>query len=160
MHLNVEVPLWPHRMAPPTGSTCTCFRLRRAARQVSQVYDRELAAVDLSLNEYSILRHAERGTCQLGELADSLGMERTTLTRNLRPLLEAGWLRETRGEDARQRVISITSSGRKRIANAKPHWQRAQQAIEAAFGASRTTRLREDLDRLDAALRHHAGIPA
>ena len=147
-------------MTSPTGSTCTCFRLRRAARQVSQVYDRELAAVDLSLNEYSILRHAERGTCLLGELADSLGMERTTLTRNLRPLLEAGWLRETRGEDARQRVISISASGRKRIASAKPHWQRAQRSIETAFGAAQTTRLREDLDLLDAALRHHSGAAA
>lgn len=147
-------------MTSATGSTCTCFRLRRAARQVSQVYDRELATVDLSLNEYSILRHAERGTCQLGELADSLGMERTTLTRNLRPLLEAGWLREARGEDARQRVISITASGRRRIASAKPHWQRAQHSIEAAFGVEQTTRLREDLDLLDAALRHHAGIAA
>lgn len=144
-------------MISPTGSTCTCFRLRRAARQVSQVYDRELAAVDLSLNEYSILRHAERGDCLLGGLADSLGMERTTLTRNLRPLLEAGWLREARGEDARQRVISITASGRKRIASAKPHWQRAQQSIEAAFGAVRTTRLREDLDRLNIALRQYSG---
>ena len=152
--------LGTHPMTSQAGSTCTCFRLRRAARQVSQVYDRELAAVDLSLNEYSILRHAGRGTCQLGELADSLGMERTTLTRNLRPLLDAGWLREARGEDARQRVISITASGRKRIASAKPHWQRAQQSIEAAFGAVQTTRLRKDLDRLDAALRHHAGAMA
>ena len=147
-------------MPSSSESVCTCFRLRRAARQVSQIYDHELAAVGLSLNEYSILRHAERGPRLLGELADSLGMERTTLTRNLKPLLEAGWLKESRGEDARQRLISISASGRKRIASAKPHWLRAQQRIEALYGAARTDRLRKDLDLLDNALRQQPGIAA
>ncbi len=148
-------------MTSSSDSVCTCFRLRRAARQVSQIYDHELAAAGLSLNEYSILRHAERGGPRLlGELADSLGMERTTLTRNLKPLLEAGWLKEVRGEDARQRLISVTASGRKRIAGAKPHWLRAQRRIEASYGAARTDRLRMDLDLLDAALRHESGIAA
>lgn len=148
-------------MPTPSDSVCTCFRLRRAARQVSQIYDRELAAAGLSLNEYSILRHAERGGPRLlGELADSLGMERTTLTRNLKPLLEAGWLKEARGEDARQRLISVTASGHKRIASAKPHWLRAQRRIEASYGAARTDRLRMDLDLLDTALRNESGIAA
>ena len=140
-------------MTPAADSICTCFRLRRAARQVSQIYDRELAAVDLSLNEYSILRHAESETRLLGELADALGMERTTLTRNLKPLLEAGWLKENRGEDARQRIISITASGRRRLASARPYWQRAQAHIDSRFGSAKIRRLREDLDLLDSALR-------
>ncbi len=144
-------------MPSSSDSVCTCFRLRRAARQVSQIYDHELAAAGLSLNEYSILRHAEYGGPRLlGELADSLGMERTTLTRNLKPLLEAGWLKQARGEDARQRLISVTASGRKRIASAKPHWLRAQQRIEASYGAASTDRLRTDLDLLDNALRHES----
>jgi DNA-binding MarR family transcriptional regulator len=82
------------------------------------------------------------------------------LTRNLKPLLEAGWLKESRGEDARQRLISITAGGRKRIASAKPHWLRAQQHIEALYGVARTDRLREDLDLLDNALRRSPGIAA
>lgn len=138
---------------PPPPSTCTCFHLRRAARQVSQIYDRELAAVELSLNEYSILRHAQRGARLLGELAESLGMDRTTLTRNLRPLLSAGLLRQTRGEDARQRVISLTAKGERRLGSAQPHWQRAQQRIDASFGAAASAGLRQTLQRLDAALR-------
>ena len=140
-------------MATHRSSSCTCFQLRRAARQVSQVYDHELAAVDLSLNEYSILRHTQAGPRLLGELADLLGMERTTLTRNLRPLLDAGWLQEARGDDARQRVVSLTPSGRKRIDSAKPHWQRAQARIESLFGKAATARLRDDLDVLATALR-------
>ena len=136
----------------PFPSTCTCFRLRRAARQVSQVYDRELAAVDLSLNEYSILRRA-RDPKTLSALAEALGMERTTLTRNLRPLIDAGWIKEARGEDARQRVISLTASGSKRIARALPYWQRAQQQIDALYGDARTERLRGDLEHLNLVLR-------
>lgn len=147
-------------MPTTPSSTCTCFQLRRAARQVSQVYDRALAVVDLSLNEYSILRHARREPCLLGALADSLGMERTTLTRNLRPLIDAGWLQETRGEDARQRVISITASGLKRLADAKPHWQRAQKRIDQLFGSGPAARLRADLDLLDRSLRNNAEASA
>lgn len=144
---------------PPPPSLCTCFHLRRAARQVSQIYDHELAAVQLSLNEYSILRHAQRGTRLIGELADSLGMDRTTLTRNLRPLLGAGLLRESRGEDARQRVIALTARGARRLGSAQPHWQRAQQRIDASFGAAASAGLRQTLQQLDAALRR-AGADA
>jgi DNA-binding MarR family transcriptional regulator len=147
-------------MTLPADSVCTCFRLRRAARQVSQIYDRELAVVDLSLNEYSILRHTERNARLLGELAESLGMERTTLTRNLKPLLDAGWLKESRGEDARQRFIAITAGGRRRLVSARPHWQRAQQYIDSSFGTIRAKRLREDLDLLDAVLRSPPGVSA
>ena len=71
------------------GPRCTCFSLRRASRRATQVYDRELAEVGLSLNGYSILRRA-RDAKPLGELAEELGMDRTTLTRNLKPLLQSG----------------------------------------------------------------------
>ena len=147
-------------MATVSSSRCTCFHLRRAARQVSQVYDRELAAVDLSLNEYSILRRAEPLPRTLGELAATAGMDRSTLTRNLKPLIEAGWLKETRGEDARQRVIAITASGRKRIAKAVPHWQSAQQRLQALYGEQATLRLNADLDALDQALNVLPGADA
>ncbi|HSX63307.1 MAG TPA: MarR family transcriptional regulator, partial [Pseudoxanthomonas sp.] len=90
------------------ASPCTCFHLRRASRLTTQLYDHELAAVGLSLNQYSILRRSERQPRRLGELADELGMDRTTLTRNLKPLLQAALLQQTRGEDARQRLIGIT----------------------------------------------------
>ncbi|HVK50402.1 MAG TPA: helix-turn-helix domain-containing protein, partial [Pseudoxanthomonas sp.] len=80
-----------------SSSPCTCFHLRRATRRVSQIYDRELAAVDLSLNEYSILRRTSEAPRALGDLADALGMDRSTLSRNLKPLLDEGWLLEVRG---------------------------------------------------------------
>lgn len=139
--------------AIPLPSPCTCFRLRRAARQVSQMYDRELSVVDLSLNEYSILRRVAPSPRSLGELADLAGMDRSTLNRNLKPLLDAGWLKEARGPDARQRLIAITSSGRARIAKAMPCWQRAQTRLESLYGVAETQRLNADLDALERAVR-------
>ena len=129
-------------------SPCTCFHLRRATRRVTQIYDRELAAVELSLNQYSILRRAGESPRTLGSLADELGMDRTTLTRNLKPLLAAGLLVETRGEDARQRLLRLADAGRARLQAARPHWQRAQHAIDEAFGSEAVARLHADLETL------------
>lgn len=145
---------------PATSSLCTCFRLRRASRRVTQVYDRELAAVSLSLNQYSILRRTEREPRVLGGLAEELGMDRTTLTRNLSPLMDAGLLETVRGKDARQRVIALTDEGRARLATAKPCWQRAQAVIDTMLGETGIQHLHGELDRLDGLLRQHLGEAA
>ena len=138
-------------MTSSDPSPCTCFRLRRAARQVSQLYDQALSGAGLSVNQYSILRHA-RTPRTLGELATRLGMDRTTLTRNAQPLLRAGWLEEARGMDPRQRVLSITAAGRERLEQARPLWRRAQQRVDALLGSTVRDRLHADLDALDDAL--------
>jgi DNA-binding MarR family transcriptional regulator len=145
---------------PAASSLCTCFRLRRASRLVTQVYDRELAAVGLSLNQYSILRRTEREPRVLGGLAEELGMDRTTLTRNLSPLMDAGLLETARGKDARQRVIALTDEGRSRLAAAKPLWQRAQSVINAMLGETGVQQLHDELDRLDDRLRQLLGEAA
>lgn len=133
------------------SSPCTCFQLRRAARRVSQVYDRHLAAAELSLNAYSILRRSSQPR-PLGELADALGMDRTTLTRNLKPLLEAGLLSAAPGVDSRQRQVQISAAGKRRLQKAFPLWQQAQQEVETRFGSARTTTLNQQLEALTQAL--------
>lgn len=148
-------------MSPsPAPSVCTCFRLRRASRRVTQVYDHELAGVGLSLNQYSILRRTEREPRALGGLAEELGMDRTTLTRNLAPLVDAGLLETVRGEDARQRLVALTTEGRTRLTRAKPRWQRAQAVIDGLMGDDAVQRLHGELDRLDGLLRRHLGEAA
>mgnify|MGYP003603122525 CR=1 FL=1 len=165
-------------MTPParssTPSQCTCFRLRRASRRVTQVYDHALAPVGLSLNQYSILRRSEREPRVLGELADELGMDRTTLTRNLSPLVDAGLVEAVRGRDARQRMVTVTAPGRDRLAAAKPRWRRAQTVIDTLareaqrpdvhidpmLGEAGIACLHRDLDHLDELLRHHLGLAA
>ena len=134
-----------------TSSPCTCFQLRRATRRVSQLYDRHLAAADLSLNAYSILRRSSQPR-PLGELADALGMDRTTLTRNLKPLLEAGLLSSTPGADSRQRQLLITAAGKRRLQKAFPLWQQAQQEVENVFGSARIADLNQQLEALTRSL--------
>lgn len=137
---------------PSASSPCTCFHLRRATRRVTQIYDHELAAVDLSLNQYSILRRTGQAPRSLGSLAEALGMDRSTLSRNLKPLLQAGLLAETRGTDARQRLLQSSASGRARLDAARPHWRRAQARIEQAYGSTAVARLHADLQALTDAL--------
>ncbi|NHF67668.1 MarR family winged helix-turn-helix transcriptional regulator [Xanthomonas hortorum] len=132
-------------------SGCTCFQLRRAARRTSQLYDRALAPVGLSLNEYSILRRLDAAQ-SLGALAHTLGMDRTTLTRNLKPLLAAGWIKTQRGEDARQKWLVLSRSGRGLLVRARPHWLAAQEQLEALFGTAPTAQLHATLERLDGLL--------
>ncbi|NYH49168.1 UNVERIFIED_ORG: DNA-binding MarR family transcriptional regulator [Xanthomonas campestris] len=105
----------------------------------------------LSLNEYSILRRLVSAQ-PLGALAHSLGMDRTTLTRNLKPLLAAGWVQARRGEDARQKLVVLSRSGRGLLVRALPHWQRAQTQLETLFGSASTAQLHATLMQLDAAL--------
>ena len=144
----------------PTSSVCTWFRLRGPSRRVTQVYDHELASAGLSLNQYSILRRTEREPRVLGGLAEELGMDRTTLTRNLSPLMDAGLLETVRGKDARQRVIALTEEGRVRLAAAKPLWHQAQSVIDTMLGEAAVQRLHGELDRLDSLLRQHLGDAA
>jgi len=134
-----------------SNSRCTCFLLRRAARRTSQFYDRALAPLGLSLNEYSILRRAHEPTA-LGELAERVGMDRSTLSRNLRPMLAAGWIEQRRGDDARRRVIAASAAGRQLLRRAEPLWQRAQTQLEDWAGADAVAALHSQLQQLEDAL--------
>lgn len=119
----------------PPVSHCTCFRLRKLTRLVTQRYDRALAPLGLNLNQYSILRRAAREPRPIGDLARELGMDRTTLSRDIRPLSAAGWLELVTGAaDARQRCIRVTAAGAALLEDAQPRWREAQDAIDALLG--------------------------
>ena len=133
-------------MDAPPPSPCTCFRLRKLARLVSQRYDRELASAGLTLNQYSILRRAARVPQAIGALARELGMDRTTLTRDLRPLMAAGWVELVPGPDARQRQVRVTPAGQAVAAAARPSWRRAQDAVERQLGTAVVEQLHRQLD--------------
>ena len=122
---------------------CTCALLRRLNRRLTAVYDRALAPLGLRVTQYSLLSTLRR-TPQptLTELAALLDMDRTTLTRNLRPLVEAGWVRMRQsGQDARARSAALTPAGRDLLEAARPLWRRAQDEINATIGRSEVARL-------------------
>lgn len=130
----------------PIATPCTCFRLRKLSRLMSQRYDRRLAEAGLNINQYSLLRRAGLESRGIGELAKEMGMDRTTLTRDLKPLVASGWVAVAPGEDARRRVVTVTAAGRRAIERAKPLWRLAQDEIENAIGDTATQRLHAQLD--------------
>ncbi len=110
-------------------SDCVMFNLRRAARMVSRRYEEALRPVGLRAGQFSILiALSQQPQVPLGALADGLGMERTTLTRNLRPMIRRGLLADSPDRnDARVRLLSLTDEGRALLKRASPLWQKAQE---------------------------------
>ncbi|CAN5161723.1 MarR family transcriptional regulator [soil metagenome] len=128
-----------------SSQRCTCFALRKLTRTVSRLYDQHLAAVGLKTTQYSLLKNIAIAPLPVAELAARIGTERTTVTRNLKPLIDAGWVGLNPGADTRQRIVSITSSGRAKIRSARQAWLRAQAELETLLG-------------IDTVLALHAGI--
>lgn len=131
---------------PASPHGCSCFRLRRLARAMSRLYDQHLAAAGLKTTQYSVLANAGRAALPVAELAERLGTERTTLTRNLKPLCEAGWIVLVPGEDSRQRIVTITDAGRAKLKQAWPYWRAAQDAFERQLGTGTVRQLHDRLD--------------
>jgi DNA-binding MarR family transcriptional regulator len=124
-----------------------------ATRVVARHYDRALAPVGLTAGSYSILARLDReGAQPLGSLAGSLAMDRTTLSREIAPLVERGLVGVRPGErDRRQKVLSMTRSGRALVKRARPHWAEAQAELANAFGLERTDELIGELYELTGA---------
>lgn len=136
---------------------CTNLKLRQFMRRVSQFYDAEMAQVGLKTTQYSLLSYVDKlGPVRPGELAEGLKMDASTLTRNLRPLVDAGWVVVSAGEDARSRLVSLTPAGREKRAEAKRRWKVAQEGINRLLGEDQVVALHalidasmEKLDPLD-----------
>jgi DNA-binding MarR family transcriptional regulator len=136
------------RTAPHSISGCTCSKLRRLTRRVTAVYDRALAEVGMRVTQYSVLGQLRRlAGASMSELADALDMDRTTLTRNLKPLLEAGWVQvQASKSDARMRSVQLTPAGEKQLQLAKKHWRRAQNEVNVTIGEQRIGELHALID--------------
>lgn len=125
---------------------CTCFKLRKLTRAMSRVYDHHMAGVGLKTTQYSVLKNVGQEALPVAELADRLGIERTTMTRNLKPLIEAGWITLEAGADSRQRIVTITAAGRAKVKQAYGAWRRAQTEFETLIGAANVRALHAQLD--------------
>jgi DNA-binding MarR family transcriptional regulator len=111
-------------------TACACFAVRRAARVITQQYDRALRPAGLRATQFSLLTMlGVGGPLPLSRVADRLGMERTTLTRNLKPLIDAGLIGVEHGDDRRVRTIFITAKGHRAAVAALPDWRKAQRDV-------------------------------
>ena len=123
---------------------------------MTSFYDQHLRHTGLKLSQYSVLVTLSHQQQTLLELADRLEMDRTTLTRSLKPLLEKGWVAQVAGSDARQRLLVLTPEGHAFREQAKARWRDAQLALEARLGrefvATLNAQLEQGLSQLKPAL--------
>lgn len=128
-------------------SQCTLLRLRRTTRRVTQIYDRHLAPLGLRVTQYSVLGSLiVQAPIAIGAFAEIMGMDRTTLTRNIRPLIRAGWIELIAGDDRRLRTITVTSEGKAMFRRAIPLWRQAESELREAVGADAISQLQRLLD--------------
>jgi DNA-binding MarR family transcriptional regulator len=117
-------------------------------RRVSQHYDAELAKVGLKATQYSLLSHVARlGPLRPGELAHSMAIDASTLTRNLKPLVAAGLISVAPGADARSHAVAITESGSNKRKDAQRYWKAAQDGLDALLGVENVTAMHALIER-------------
>ena len=133
--------------SPTTLNSCNCFALRQAARHVTKLYERHLAPADLTSAQFSILGAlGEAGEMTMAELANALVMDRTTLLRAIQPLQRDEFLTSrSSDDDPRLLVISLTSAGERKLKQAFPLWEKAQEEFETEIGSREAAQLRRSL---------------
>jgi DNA-binding MarR family transcriptional regulator len=136
-----------------TAEDCAYATLRRLTRCVACHFDAELARAGLKTTQLTVLTEVLRlQPVRPGELARALGIDPSTLTRNLKPLLAAGWVELGPGSDARSRTIRITCAGRAKQAEAQELLLVARRCMDEKLGARRIAELKalmnESLDIL------------
>jgi len=136
--------------SPIADAACSCGRLRRASRALTQFYDDALAPSGLSVTQFSLLSNLARiGTMRMSDFAEAYLVDRTALGRMLDPLVERGYVEIVRGRDARTREASITREGRSALAAARGAWKRAQGQVARKLGPERLEALIGTLAELE-----------
>ena len=132
---------------------CTNLKLRQLMRRVAQRYDAEVGQVGLKGTQYSLLSHVIKlGPIRPVDLAASMNVDASTLSRNLKPLVAAGWLTLEAGADGRSRLVQATDAGREKRIEAQRRWRIAQEAINATLGPQRVVALHALIDEAMQAL--------
>lgn len=128
---------------------CVGFNTRRATRLITQYYDKALVPAGIRSTQYSLLSLLSMmGEAPMQEVAYVLAMDRTTLTRNLNPLVRKGLVKVTVGSDRRARPLAITPKGKSTLEKALPYWQQAQSQIVETIGSEQWDLMMQGLHRI------------
>ncbi|MCI0330417.1 MAG: MarR family winged helix-turn-helix transcriptional regulator [candidate division Zixibacteria bacterium] len=129
-------------------SECTCFNLRKASRAVTQMYEAALEPAGLRAPQFGILAAvAATKSVTITRLAEILVMDRTTLTRNLKPLTSRRLVKVLPGADRRSKKVELTKKGSETLLRAVPLHKGAQARIESGLDGQWPNML-SDLTRL------------
>lgn len=128
--------------------SCTCSELRRAARAVTLLYDNAFRSSGLLSTQLGVLHVIYKSdSIRISHLAKELGMDRTTLTRNLSVLERQGFIKISSGKDNRTRIVAITSKGRTTVAKAIPLWNEVQRKVKQNMGETLWNELMDNLSQ-------------
>lgn len=126
---------------------CSSSKVRELMRSLAQHYDAEVARSGIKTTQYALLsRVAEFGPLRPVDLAEIMKMTASTLSRNLQPLVHAGWIDIARGEDARSHLVSLTPAGLAKRQEASQYWRAAQRKLNARVGPERVLALHGLID--------------
>ncbi len=132
---------------------CVCFNLRWVTRVMTQFFEAELRRQGIRATQAPILLALNaKDDWNMAELSDWLGMERTTLVRNLRPLQRDGLVTTGGGGRGRRVELAITAKGRKQVEQFMPAWRAAQSAVVKTLGEKRWSAILSDLETAALAL--------
>ena len=125
---------------------CACATLRKTSRTITRLYDEALKPSGLLATQYMVLVAIQKEhPVTIGQLAEIMVMDRTTLTRNLKPLEKSGLIVNGKGEDQRTHVVSLTLKGKTAVEKAFPMWRKAQTHVATTLGPKRLVHLLSDL---------------
>lgn len=131
------------------AQSCAAANVRRASRAVTKLYGQFMAETGLEPTQYSLLVACSlTGGATVSKLAAAFVMDRSALARNLAIMQKRGLVKIKPGEDRRTRKVTLTPFGDSTLANAMPHWRKAQGAVETQFGAERLQKLLTELRAL------------
>ena len=132
---------------------CVCFNLRWVTRAVTQFYDAEMRRHGIRPTQGTILLALNaKESWAMAELSYCLGLERTSLARNLQPLERDGLVTADGGGRGRRVELAITTKGRKQVEKFMPAWRSAQSAVVKTLGEQRWSAILSDLETAALAL--------
>jgi len=131
------------------NADCCCLHFRKITRAITQMYDKYLESTNIRITQFTLLvALASTRAKTLTEIAESLVMDRTTLTRNLKPLEKLELITKVATTDKRTKAYTLTEKGRDTLRLALPLWQQAQRKVKDTFGDSRYQNVASELDKL------------
>ena len=125
---------------------CVCYEVRKTARFVINYYDAALRDAELKSNQFLILvAVAYLKSPNFTKLADFVGIDQSTLARNLVTVEKQKLVSVRTGKNRREKLISLTKKGEHKIEKSFPLWKKAHGRLVGGIGAARWSEIQKEL---------------
>ena len=137
------------RTCVDVAASCLCTKIRKAARAITSHYDDALKPCGLRSTQFTLLIATSLSPSpSISDLAEQLGMDRTTMSRNIKPLVRDGYVTLSNDQPGRTVSVMLTAKGRRMLDRALPMWRDAQRQLMRRFSTADAHELDLRLDRL------------